>query len=134
MHGKIELAEVQSTHTLGGVTFAYLITSHRKSWVLAFWVVGCAIFIIESALGLDPAMFGPNEGLSHLTYAAADKVQFRYRLDGIDRDWFEAGQRRSSDKTHFGLMNFSFRVQIPGDPFVDSYEPNQGFTNQQPNT
>jgi Y_Y_Y domain/Histidine kinase len=59
-----------------------------------------------------------------LTYAGADKVQFRYRLDGIDRDWFAAGRRREATFTNFGSgSHCRFRVQTSGDGGATWNEP-----------
>ena len=38
------------------------------------------------------------------------KVKFRYRLDGYDRDWQEAGTRRQAFYTDLPPGNYSFRV------------------------
>jgi signal transduction histidine kinase/ligand-binding sensor domain-containing protein len=38
------------------------------------------------------------------------KVRFRYRLDGYDRDWHEAGTRRQAFYTDLPPGNYSFRV------------------------
>jgi signal transduction histidine kinase/ligand-binding sensor domain-containing protein len=50
-----------------------------------------------------------------LTYAAADKVTFRYRLDGVDRDWFEAGRRREATFTNLRAGSYRFRVEASAD-------------------
>jgi ligand-binding sensor domain-containing protein/signal transduction histidine kinase len=50
-----------------------------------------------------------------ITYAAAEKVQFRYRLDGVDRNWFNAGSRREAIFTNLGPGNYRFRVQASAD-------------------
>jgi signal transduction histidine kinase/ligand-binding sensor domain-containing protein len=50
-----------------------------------------------------------------LTYAAAEKVTFRYRLDGIDRNWFDAGRRREAIFTNLGAGNYRFHVEASAD-------------------
>lgn len=39
-----------------------------------------------------------------------DKVEFRYRLDGLDDDWVEAGQRREAYYTNLPPKEYTFRV------------------------
>jgi ligand-binding sensor domain-containing protein/two-component sensor histidine kinase len=58
-----------------------------------------------------------------LTYAAADKMQFRYRLDDVDRGWFDAGQRREAVFTNLGPGHYRFRVQSSADGGASWNEP-----------
>jgi len=45
-----------------------------------------------------------------LSFAAPDKVRFRYRLTGLDEDWVEAGEKRSA---HYGpLRPGRYRFQV----------------------
>ena len=44
------------------------------------------------------------------TFSIPQKVNFRYRLDGYDRDWHEAGTRRQAFYTDLPPGKFSFRV------------------------
>ncbi len=46
-----------------------------------------------------------------LSFRAADKIQFRYRLDGYDREWIQAGQRRTAYYTNIAPGRHCFRVQ-----------------------
>lgn len=39
------------------------------------------------------------------------KVRFRYKLDGFDKDWIEAGTRRTAFYTNISPGNYTFRVQ-----------------------
>ena len=39
-----------------------------------------------------------------------DKVEFRYRLDGLDEDWIDAGQRREAYYTNLSPKEYVFRV------------------------
>jgi signal transduction histidine kinase len=50
-----------------------------------------------------------------LGFAAAGKVRFRYRLDGVDRDWFDAGGERQAFFTNLGPRHYTFRVQASAD-------------------
>jgi len=44
------------------------------------------------------------------TFSIPQKVSFRYRLDGYDRDWHEAGTRRQAFYTDLPPGKYSFRV------------------------
>ncbi|HKR85587.1 MAG TPA: two-component regulator propeller domain-containing protein [Terriglobales bacterium] len=45
-----------------------------------------------------------------LSLAAPEKIRFRYRLDGYDHDWHEAGNRRQAFYTNLPPGNYTFRV------------------------
>ncbi|MCX6122605.1 MAG: ATP-binding protein [Ignavibacteriales bacterium] len=45
-----------------------------------------------------------------LSYVAPEKVQFRYRLEGFDKDWVSAGNRRSAYYTNIPPGKYVFRV------------------------
>lgn len=44
------------------------------------------------------------------TYVVPQRVSFRYRLDGFDRDWIEAGHRREAFYTNLPPGHYRFRV------------------------
>jgi signal transduction histidine kinase len=41
---------------------------------------------------------------------APERVRFRYRLDGVDKDWVDPGGRRQAFYTNLGPGNYRFRV------------------------
>jgi ligand-binding sensor domain-containing protein/signal transduction histidine kinase len=45
-----------------------------------------------------------------LSFLAPEKVRFRYRLEGFDRDWVEAGPRRAAYYTNLPPARYVFRV------------------------
>jgi PAS domain S-box-containing protein len=45
-----------------------------------------------------------------LSLAAPEKVRFRYRLEGVDTDWQDAGNRREAFYTRLGPGEYHFRV------------------------
>ncbi|MCU1294930.1 MAG: putative two-component system sensor kinase, partial [Bryobacterales bacterium] len=45
-----------------------------------------------------------------LSFAAPQKVQFKYRLEGFDQNWIEAGTRRIAYYTNLPAKNYRFRV------------------------
>jgi ligand-binding sensor domain-containing protein len=46
-----------------------------------------------------------------LSFTAPQKVRYRYKLEGFDRDWTEAGTRRSAYYTNIPPGRYTFRVQ-----------------------
>ncbi len=65
--------------------------------------------------GKSPLLFGPGRGEIELQYTALSfvnprKVMFRYRLEGYDRDWVEAGTRRTAYYTNLAPGKYTFRV------------------------
>ncbi|HLP08164.1 MAG TPA: two-component regulator propeller domain-containing protein [Opitutaceae bacterium] len=47
---------------------------------------------------------------SGLSFVAPDKVRFKYRLIGIDRDWIDAGAKRTAFYSRLPAGNYQFRV------------------------
>jgi len=45
-----------------------------------------------------------------LSFAAPDRVRFRYRLDGLETDWVEAGTRRIAQYSYLKPGKYSFHV------------------------
>jgi signal transduction histidine kinase/ligand-binding sensor domain-containing protein/CheY-like chemotaxis protein len=63
-----------------------------------------------------PATIGPGEGNFEFQYTAfrfvaPTRLRFRYRLDGFDADWVEAGARRTAYYTKVPPGQYVFRVQ-----------------------
>jgi signal transduction histidine kinase len=60
--------------------------------------------------------FPPGSGAMEFHFAAITlldprRAQHRYRLEGFDRDWVDAGTRRAAYYTNLGPGNYRFRVQ-----------------------
>jgi ligand-binding sensor domain-containing protein/signal transduction histidine kinase len=45
-----------------------------------------------------------------LSFIASDNVRFRYRLEGLETEWVEAGTRRSAQYSHLRAGTYQFRV------------------------
>jgi signal transduction histidine kinase len=45
-----------------------------------------------------------------LSFVAPQKVRYKYRLDGFDRDWIDAGTRREASYTNLSPGRYRFRV------------------------
>jgi len=89
-----------------------------------------------SALVLDRQRLPPSHGLAlparttqvRLDYTAPslsipERVRFRYRLDGVDDDWQEAGTRRQAFYTQLGPGNYVFRVKAANEDGVWNETP-----------
>jgi signal transduction histidine kinase len=46
-----------------------------------------------------------------LSFVAPQKVRYRYKLEGFDRDWTEAGARRTAYYTNIPAGRYTFKVQ-----------------------
>src|SRR5580692_6841793 len=45
-----------------------------------------------------------------LSFNAPERIRFRYRLEGLDPDWVEAGTRRTAFYSYVPPGNYRFRV------------------------
>jgi len=74
--------------------------------------------VIADDRHLDPSrMVKLAPGLARLSFeytgfnfAAPHQIQFRYRLDGFDKSWVEAGRRRTAYYTNLTPGNYRFRL------------------------
>jgi diguanylate cyclase (GGDEF)-like protein len=62
-----------------------------------------------------PTSIKPGDGsflvrYAGLSYIEPEKVEFRYRLDGFDTNWIDAGTRRSAAYTNLPPGRYTFRV------------------------
>ena len=55
-----------------------------------------------------------------LAYTMPERVRFRYRLDGVDRDWQDAGARRTAYYTNLGPGTYRFNVEAINEDGVSS--------------
>jgi ligand-binding sensor domain-containing protein/signal transduction histidine kinase len=77
------------------------------------------VVIEEMRVNHEPVAFGgdlpPGSNAIEIQYtglslAAPERIRFRYRLEGFDRDWFEAGVRRAAYYTNLPPGAYRFRV------------------------
>ncbi len=67
-----------------------------------------------------PSSVGPGEGNLEFQYTAFQfvaptRLRFRYKLDGFDADWVDAGARRTAYYTRVPPGDYVFRVQASND-------------------
>ena len=59
-----------------------------------------------------PAVVHASSEINHrLALTAPNKIRFRYRLDGFDADWVDAGTRRQAFYTNLSPGEYVFRVE-----------------------
>ena len=58
-----------------------------------------------------------------LSFVGSADLPFRYRLDGVDDDWVDAGTAREADYTNLAPGTYTFRVQAANADGVWSDEP-----------
>ena len=61
-------------------------------------------------LVLPPGTTDLQIGYSAFSLSVPEKVRFRYRLEGVDKDWRDAGTRREAFYTRLGPGKYHFRV------------------------
>src|SRR6266851_1474124 len=64
----------------------------------------------SSGLRLPPNVRDLEINYTALSFVAPEKVRFRYKLEGLDRDWQDVGNRRQAFYTDFPPRNYRFRV------------------------
>jgi signal transduction histidine kinase len=69
----------------------------------------------RSSAALPPRTSRVELGYTALTLAAPHKVRFRYRLDGFDADWVDAGNRRRTFYTNLEPGKYVFHVAASND-------------------
>jgi ligand-binding sensor domain-containing protein/signal transduction histidine kinase len=57
-----------------------------------------------------------------LSYVASEKVQFKYKLEGFDADWINAGTKRDASYTNIPPGHYTFRVIASNNDLV--WNPN----------
>src|SRR5262249_25563781 len=45
-----------------------------------------------------------------LSFVSSDQIRFRYRLEGLDSTWVEAGRRRTAYYSHLPAGDYRFRL------------------------
>jgi signal transduction histidine kinase len=64
----------------------------------------------QNGLKLSPATTRLEFYFTALSFVAPDKVRFKYKLEGFDPDWIDAGTRRSASYTNLRPGNYTFHV------------------------
>ena len=71
---------------------------------------GGRVFDEPSRLRLAPGTANLQIDYTALSLQNPERVRFRYRLEGVDKTWIEAGRRRQAFYTRLGPGHYRFRV------------------------
>ena len=76
----------------------------------------------------QPITINPNDQNLEIRYTGlsfnrSEQLRFRYKLEGFDRDWTEAGTRRTAYYSHPPIGEFVFSVQAANSDGVWNQEP-----------
>src|SRR6267378_1823007 len=82
------------------------ITADRKTYDASLVANGGA----KGRLWLPPLLRDLEIDYTALSLVAPEKVRFRYKLEGWDSDWQDAGNRRQAFYTNLSPRNYHFRV------------------------
>jgi signal transduction histidine kinase/ligand-binding sensor domain-containing protein/CheY-like chemotaxis protein len=120
--------------TVGHASGAYQSRDGRiwLAWTIGLSVVdprtiainGLAPAVHIEDVTIDGAVFGPTQRAdaqpgrgdlafryTGLSFLAPEKVRFRYKLDGYDRDWIDAGDRRAAYYSNIPPGRYTFHVK-----------------------
>ncbi len=64
----------------------------------------------QSAIVLNPAQRNLELRYTGLSYLDSEQVKFKYRLEGLEKDWNEVGTRRSAYYSYLPPGEYTFRV------------------------
>jgi len=78
------------------------ITADRKAYD--------ATLAVNGQMRLPPLVRDLEIDYTALSLVAPEKVRFRYKLEGWDRDWQDAGTRRQAFYTNLSPRKYRFRV------------------------
>ncbi len=77
---------------------------------------------LPSHLEVGPGMRRVEFHYTALSFTAPERVRFRYRLDGLDLDWVEAGGRRVAEYSQLSPGQYRFHVTACNEDGVWSQE------------
>jgi signal transduction histidine kinase/streptogramin lyase len=121
---------------VGGVFKAGCITSDNKLWfsttegIAEIDPMACSMPVFSPVVSIDTikvnnkALEGSDSfdlpsGVIHLeinytapSFIAPEKLTFRYKLEGYDNEWIEAGDRRFASYTKVPHGNYTFKVEV----------------------
>lgn len=86
----------------------------------------------EGTLSLSPRTQIMQINYAGLSLSSSSKVRFQYMLEGLDRDWVEAGTARQASYANLLPGTYRFRVRATGDGAAPGPDAVLGFTVQPP--
>jgi signal transduction histidine kinase/ligand-binding sensor domain-containing protein/DNA-binding response OmpR family regulator len=77
--------------------------------------------VSPAGLIVPPGRGGLEFHYTAIAFAAPEKLRFKYKLEGFDQDWIDAGPRRTAYYTNIPAGRYRFRVMVQaGDGSYDS--------------
>ena len=73
-------------------------------------IVDRKVYPLQAGLALPPIADGVEIDYTAFSFADPGAVRFKYRLEGYDRDWVDAGGRRQAFYPALGPRDYRFRV------------------------
>jgi signal transduction histidine kinase len=80
------------------------------SVVITAAVSGSARFVAPAQLDLPALTSGVQIDYTSTSLVAPRRIRFRYKLNGVDQDWQDAGARRQAFYTNLGPGSYRFQV------------------------
>jgi signal transduction histidine kinase/ligand-binding sensor domain-containing protein len=65
---------------------------------------------ITGSIKITPSQKNLEIQYTALSFVKSDQIQFRYKMEGLDTDWIDAGSRRTAYYSHIPPGKYSFRV------------------------
>jgi signal transduction histidine kinase/streptogramin lyase len=65
---------------------------------------------ITDSIEIAPSQKNLEIQYTALSFVKSDQIQFRYKMEGLDTDWIDAGSRRTAYYSHIPPGKYSFRV------------------------
>jgi signal transduction histidine kinase/ligand-binding sensor domain-containing protein len=65
---------------------------------------------ITGSIRIAPSQKNLEIQYTALSFVKSDRIQFRYRMEGLDTDWIDAGSRRTAYYSHIPPGKYFFRV------------------------
>ena len=65
---------------------------------------------VDRPVRIEPGQDNIEIQYTGLSFVDSEHIQFKYRLEGLDRDWIDAGMRRTAYYSHLPAGNYLFKV------------------------
>jgi signal transduction histidine kinase/ligand-binding sensor domain-containing protein len=65
---------------------------------------------VTGSIKITPSQKNLEIQYAALSFVKSDQIQFRYKMEGLDTDWIDAGSRRTAYYSHIPPGKYSFRV------------------------